>query len=196
MTTTLVMATTNWCGFWVDGVNSVYLRLGNTPSVFVPTASPPPVLTESLDVSPEDLLKASLPWSGMELRSDETARSHLDRYADYSAAGKRVEIPIMAPPKYYGSGDLDQDRNVELTMDNWVNVVEAPTLPEGGGPTMYSTHQKPLGYYRNPYTVPLISFLETESTSSHSATSAASIRSATSLRTYWGAVSEKGTVFL
>jgi hypothetical protein len=146
----------------LTGALAAIVSAGGTlvPSAYVPVLKPPAVRTSTIDVSPEELVRASLPWDGMEMRKDDLARWNLDRYNEFGAAGKGVEIPIAVPPIYHGSNDLDQQRDVQLNMNNWVNVVEAPAMPDSGGPTLYSSHQKPAGYYRNPYTVPLVSFFE------------------------------------
>jgi len=143
---------------------AVFLRSGNVPSQYVPVLMPPTVSTDSINVSPEELVRASLPWDGMEMRADDAARWHLDRYNEHGTAGKNLEIPIALPPTYHGSNDLDKQRDAQLNLDNWINVVETPNLPDTAGPTLYTTHQKPAGYYRNPYTVPKISFVELSST--------------------------------
>lgn len=142
------------------------LGLGNLPPVHVPTLFPPNVHTQVLDISPEQMVRAEMPFSDMKLFADDRARWQLDRYNDFGAEGKHVDIPTILPPMYHGSGDLDKQRDVTLNMDNWINVVEAPNLPESAGPTLYTSHQKPSGYYRNPYTVPLISFIQLQATTS------------------------------
>eukprot|EP00750_Incisomonas_marina_P028402 INCI6703.2.p1 GENE.INCI6703.2~~INCI6703.2.p1 ORF type:complete len:411 (-),score=47.11 INCI6703.2:327-1559(-) len=152
----------------------------NVPSVYVPVLMPPAVTTDTVNISPEELVRASLPWDGMEMRADDLARWNLDRYNEHGAGGKGVEIPVAVPPTYHGSGDLDKQRDAQLNMDNWIHVVEAPTLPDSAGPTLYTSHQKPSGYYRNPYTVPKISFLQIDS--SEAGVSSASLRASKNLR--------------
>lgn len=155
----------------------------NVPSVYVPVLMPPAVTTDTVSISPEELVRASLPWDGMEMRADDLARWNLDRYNEHGAGGKGVEIPVAIPPTYHGSGDLDKQRDAQLNMDNWIHVVEAPTLPDSAGPTLYTSHQKPSGYYRNPYTVPRISFLQIDSAGAKAAgASSASLGESKNLR--------------
>ena len=151
------------------------LRLGNTataaleagPSSFVPTLMPPTVKTAMVHVSPEELIRESLPWDSMQMTVQDRVKWNVDRLGEFGSAGKGAEIPVSSPPVVSQVGappaappHSSNRQSNWMTLNDWGNVVEAPPMPDNVGPTVYSVHQKPAGYYRNPYTVPLVSFLD------------------------------------
>jgi hypothetical protein len=114
----------------------------------------------ALKVSPEDLVKASLPWEGMD-KPAMMSRGAFPRTEPWDTAtdstqhvpfGNYHTMPAHPPP--FIPGDVDhaaEHKAAAKRVDDWVKQVHTPSMP-AIGPAFYGHQLKPTGYYPNPLT--------------------------------------------
>jgi len=147
-------------------------EFGDVPKV--PAGVPVFPKQEMMNLSPEQLVRASLPWQGMDTpwrqpggpgavgnawRLSKFARMNYarrepwdtDRDVDQDAPfDNSISAPVaMHPPPYY-IGDGDHEANKKLNDPTWERVVLAPPLLPNG-PAQYGHGYKPPGYYHHPF---------------------------------------------
>ena len=164
-------------------------EMGDVPKV--PAGMPVFPQQEMLNLSPEQLIRASLPWQGMDTpwrqpggpgavgnawRLSKFARMNYARREPWdtdtdvdqnSPFDNSVGAPVPAHPPPYYIGDGDHESNKKMNDPTWERVVIAPPLLPNG-PAQYGHGYKPPGYYQHPFkrlgtsnNAPVQVFLET-----------------------------------
>jgi len=162
----------------LDGSSAEF---GEVPKV--PAGMPVFPTQDALDLSPEQLVRASLPWQGMDTpwrspggagavgnawRLSKVARTNFARREPWDVDSdvnqdapfdNSQDAPVAGhpPPYYIGDGDFDQ--NKKMNDPSWTRVVLAPPLLPNG-PAQYGHGYKPPGYYPNPFNRKDATFLE------------------------------------
>eukprot|EP00939_MAST-03C_sp_MAST-3C-sp1_P004875 g4875.t1 len=147
-------------------------EFGDVPRV--PAGVPVFPKQEMMNLSPEQLVRASLPWQGMDTpwrqpggpgavgnawRLSKFARMNyarrepwdMDRDTDQNAPfDNEIEAPVPSHAPPYYAGDGEQSANQKMNDPTWERVVLAPPLIPNG-PAQYGHGYKPAGYYRHPF---------------------------------------------
>ena len=163
-------------------------EFGDVPKV--PAGVPVFPRQEMMNLSPEQLVRASLPWQGMDTpwrqpggpgavgnawrlskfaRANFATRQPWDTDSDVSQDApfdNSQEAPVPGHPPPYYIGDGDHEAAKKLPDATWQRIVMAPPLLPNQ-PAQYGHGYKPAGYYRHPFkklgtnnNAPVQSFLE------------------------------------
>jgi len=153
----------------LDGSTAEY---GEIPKV--PAGMPVFPTQDPLDLSPEQLVRASLPWQGQDTpwrqpggagavgnawRLSKFARQNFARREPWDVDAdinqdapfdNAQDAPVAGhpPPYYIGDGDFDQ--NKKMNDPTWTRIIHAPPLLPNG-PAQYGHGYKPPGYYPHPF---------------------------------------------
>eukprot|EP00938_MAST-03A_sp_MAST-3A-sp1_P003848 g3848.t1 len=169
-------------------------EFGDVPKV--PAGVPVFPRQEMMNLSPEQLVRASLPWQGMDTpwrqpggpgavgnawrlskfaRANFARREPWDTDQDVSQDApfdNSQEAPVPGHPPPYYIGDGDEDAGKKLPDPTWQRIVMAPPLLPNQ-PAQYGHGYKPAGYYRHPFkklgtnnNAPVQSFMEVSESSS------------------------------
>lgn len=148
-------------------------EFGDVPRV--PAGVPVFPNQEMLNLSPEQLVRASLPWQGMDTpwrqpggpgavgnawRLSKFARMNFarrqpwdtDTDVDQNAPfDSSVQSPVPAhPPPFVLGGDGHEEVNKKLNDPTWERIVNLPLMLPNA-PAQYGHGYKPAGYYRHPF---------------------------------------------